>query len=105
MGAALLCWYNTPEKVEYLFGLGQVSLLAWPLDDKYEEADGLYTKPIGRPHYWTDSEQKIFGKSHLLTMCIFMILTRDGIMYTQEFTTLRFLWKLYGNILRALVSI
>lgn len=62
VGAALLCWYNTPQKVEYLFGLGQVSLLAWPLDNEYEEAEGLYTKPIGRPHYWTDSERTIFGK-------------------------------------------
>ena len=62
VGAALLCWYNTPEMVEYLFGLGQVSFLARPLDGNYDGDDKLYTKPIGRPHYWTDSEQKIFGK-------------------------------------------
>ena len=36
VGRTLLTYYNTPEMVEYLFGLGQVSVLARPLNGEYE---------------------------------------------------------------------
>lgn len=62
VGRTLLTYYNTPEMVEYLFGLGQVSVLARPLNGEYEYNETWHTTPTGKPHYWTDSEQRIYEK-------------------------------------------
>lgn len=60
VGVPLLKWYNTPEMVDYLFGLGQLSCLAAPLTGEYEWDEIWHTTPIGRPHFWADSEQGIY---------------------------------------------
>lgn len=58
VGVVLLTDYNTPEKVEYLFGLGQLSSIWHPKTELTN--DEIRTKPTGKPHYLTDSEEKIF---------------------------------------------
>ncbi len=61
-GRRLLQWYDTPDKVEYLFSLGQVSRLGIP----GSENGGfiiMETHDItGTPHYLGLSEQEIFSK-------------------------------------------
>ena len=69
VGAYLLAYYDTPEMVEYLFGLGQLSRISRPkselTDDKYP------TAPIGKPHYLTDSEDKILRQIHFVDYAYF----------------------------------
>lgn len=59
-GISLLKWYNDPEMVEYLFGLGQLRSLWYP----HSEVEGsLYkTIPTGDPHWLGVSELEIFSK-------------------------------------------
>lgn len=59
-GSILQEYYNTPELVEYLFGLGQLSLLFTPYSEK--ENDRLRNTPTGKPHWVGQSEREIFSK-------------------------------------------
>lgn len=59
VGARLLRWYDSPEMVEYLFGLGQLRNLWEP---RSEEGPALYrTFPTGMPHWVSQSERSIFS--------------------------------------------
>lgn len=60
VGLMLLEWYNTPEMVEYLFGLGQVSMLWAPHSE--EGTDRIKTRLTGQPHWVDPSERSIFSK-------------------------------------------
>ena len=60
LGSILLEYYNTPELVEYLFGLGQLSLLYTPYSEK--ENVWLRNTPTGKPHWVGQSEREIFSK-------------------------------------------
>lgn len=62
VGQRLLRWYDTPELVEYLFGLGELMFIGEPGSEK--ENMGLeYTHALtDRPHYLGASERDIFSK-------------------------------------------
>ena len=60
VGALLLEEYNTPERVEYLFSLGQLSHLFLPHSEK--TTHWLRTSPTGRPHWVDNTERKIFSR-------------------------------------------
>ena len=60
VGARLLEWYNTPDMVEYLFGLGQLRHLWAPYS---ERSTALFrTNPTGEAHWVDPSERWIFSK-------------------------------------------
>ena len=61
VGRKLLDWYNTPDMVEYLFGLGQLERLVNPLTDEYQHW-WYHTEPTGEPHYLGSSEDDIFSQ-------------------------------------------
>lgn len=61
VGARLLAWYNTPEMVEYLFGLGQLRHL-WRPGSEEQNSIGFRTLPTGSPHWTGTSEQEIFSR-------------------------------------------
>lgn len=69
VGAFLLADYNSPEMVEYLFGLGQLSRIWHPQSEL--TSDEFRTRPTGRPHYLTDSEDKIFRQIHFVDYAYF----------------------------------
>ncbi len=62
VGSRLLVWYKDPEKVEYLFGLGQLKRLGKP----YSECGGvprvLTHQRIHELHWLGRSEREIFGR-------------------------------------------
>ena len=62
VGSRLLAWYKDPEKVEYLFGLGQLKRLGKP----YSECGGmpgiLTHQRICEPHWLGGSEREIFDR-------------------------------------------
>lgn len=61
VGARLLTWYNTPDEVEYLFGLGQLKHLWKPHSEEYA-SDVYRTVQDGIPHWVAPSERWIFSK-------------------------------------------
>lgn len=62
VGQRLLAWYDTPELVEYLFGLGELMFIGKPGSEK-ENMGFSYTHALtGRPHYLGTSEKEIFSK-------------------------------------------
>ena len=61
VGAKLLTWYDTPEMVEYLFGLGQLRQLGEPYSEEHT-SDIFRTERNGTPHWVGSSEQQIFSK-------------------------------------------
>lgn len=62
VGNKLLAWYDTPELVDYLFGLGQLMFIGKPNSEK-ENMGFLYTHALtGRPHNIGTSERQIFSK-------------------------------------------
>lgn len=61
VGARLLEWYDTPEMVEYLFGLGQLKHLWEPHSEEYMGSE-ICTVPDGMPHWVSPSEHSIFSK-------------------------------------------
>ena len=62
VGARLLSWYDDPEKVEYLFGLGQMRLIGKPGSENGGEP-WVYTHvPDGMPHWLGQTEREIFGR-------------------------------------------
>ena len=57
VGARLLSWYDDPEKVEYLFGLGQMRLIGKPGSENGGEP-WVYTHvPDGMPHWLGQTER------------------------------------------------
>lgn len=60
VGNRLLTWYNTPDMVEYLFGLGQLRHLWKPYSEK--SAAAVRTERSGEPHWVSPSERYIFSK-------------------------------------------
>ena len=60
VGLRLFAWYNEPDMVEYLFGLGQLR----HLDEPYSERTGrwLRTYPTGEPHWLGTTEREIFSQ-------------------------------------------
>ena len=60
VGALLMEEYNTPERVKYLFGLGQLSHLFLPHSE--ETTHWLRTSPTGQSHWVDDTERKIFSR-------------------------------------------
>jgi len=60
VGLRLLHWYNDPNAVEYLFGLGQLRHLWEPHS---ETTDFIFrTEPDGTPHWVGTSERSIFSR-------------------------------------------
>lgn len=60
VGSNLLEWYNTPEMVEYLFGLGELMLLCEPHS---ENTSSIFrTRPTGVPHNLGLTEREIFSR-------------------------------------------
>ncbi len=57
VGLRLLAWYDDPEMVEYLFGLGQLSTLGQP-----GSGQGGSSVLTGRPHYLGTTEREIFSR-------------------------------------------
>lgn len=61
-GTRLLAWYDDPDKVDYLFGLGQTSLIGKPGSEK-GGCGILYTHRLDNTPCWLGkSEQEIFSK-------------------------------------------
>ena len=60
LGAKLLEWYNRPYLVRYLFSLGEVRFLQWPLSEWLDDTRWK-TTPIGISHKIGSSEQEIFS--------------------------------------------
>ena len=60
VGAMLSEEYNTPKRVDYLFGLGQLSHLFLPYSEKTTHC--LRTSPTGKPHWVDDTERRIFSR-------------------------------------------
>ena len=60
MGDILCTYYDTPELVDYLFGLGQMELIAAP----HSEDGGCWyrNRPTGAPHWIVQSEDEIFDR-------------------------------------------
>lgn len=69
LGAQLLYWYDNMEMVDYLFSLGQLSLLGAP----YSEHGGrtFRNRPTGEPHWVGESEREIFSKIAFVDMGYF----------------------------------
>ena len=62
VGARLLKWYNNPDKVEYLFGLGQMKAIGKP-GSEYGGAALFFTNVLtNEPHWLGKSEREIFSK-------------------------------------------
>lgn len=62
VGNKLLCYYNEPELVEYLFGLGQMRHIGKPYSEKGGESIIHTNDMAGEPHYLGRSEREIFSK-------------------------------------------
>lgn len=62
VGSRLLNWYNNPEKVEYLFDLGQLANLGKPGSENNNESLVLTHQLTGEPHWLGKSERTIFSK-------------------------------------------
>lgn len=62
VGGMLLCWYDDPQMVEYLFGLGQMRYIGKPESENGGEAMIDTHIPEGRPHWLGKSEREIFSK-------------------------------------------
>lgn len=60
VGTRLWMYYNTPEMVEYLFGLGQLRQLCKPGSEN--SADPFRTTPTGQPHWVGTSELDIYNR-------------------------------------------
>ncbi|MBR1853004.1 MAG: hypothetical protein IJ794_07665 [Lachnospiraceae bacterium] len=62
VGSRLLQWYNNPEKVEYLFELGQLKLLGKPDSERGGMAWFLTHQRTGEPHWKGETEREIFSR-------------------------------------------
>lgn len=59
----LLKWYDSPDMVEYLFGLGQLRFLGAPGSENGGYSFMLTTNPFDSPHYLGTTERGIFRKT------------------------------------------
>lgn len=71
VGARLLLWYQKPEDVDYLFSLGQTSLIG-----KVGSEKGGFSKfethhLTGTPFWLDNTEKKIFSKIAFIDYCYF----------------------------------
>lgn len=79
-GNTLLNYYDDPDLVEYLFGLGQVSSLWEPYS---EETDRVFkTRPTGQAHWVGNSERWMFSKIAFIDYGYFY--DSDNIWYYVE---------------------
>ena len=62
VGIRLLAWYDDPEKVEYLFGLGEFRHLGKPGSEKGGYQWNYTTELTGNPHSLGLTEREIFSK-------------------------------------------
>jgi hypothetical protein len=62
VGLRLLSWYDDPKLMDYLFGLGQLSLIGKPGSEKGGERMILTHQTTGTPHWVDPSERWIFSK-------------------------------------------
>ena len=62
VGNRLLCWYDDPKLVEYLFGLGQMKFIGKPESEKGGESWMFTNVPDGMPHWLGKSEREIFSQ-------------------------------------------
>lgn len=61
-GIRLLAWYDDPQRVEYLFGLGELSLIGKPGSEK-GGCSWIYTHGLtGHPHMLDTTERMIFSQ-------------------------------------------
>lgn len=62
VGLRLLAWYDDPEQIEYLFGLGELALIGKPGSEDGGDRWYYTHKPIGYPHSLGTTERQIFSK-------------------------------------------
>ncbi|MDO4805075.1 MAG: hypothetical protein Q4A32_09690 [Lachnospiraceae bacterium] len=62
VGARLLSWYDDPQKVEYLFGFGQMRIIGKPGSENGGESWFHTHEPDGMPHWIGKSEREIFSR-------------------------------------------
>lgn len=63
VGARLLKYYQDPDAIEYLFGLGQLRRLGVPYNEiNHTYSDYLTNVPANSPHYLGTTENEIFSK-------------------------------------------
>lgn len=62
VGSRLLTWYNDPEKVEYLFSLGQLGLIGKPGSENGGESWFFTHQPDGTPHWIDNTERMMFSQ-------------------------------------------
>ncbi len=62
VGNRLLCYYDEPELVEYLFSLGQMRYIGKPYSEKGGESIFYTNEMSGEPHYLGKSEREIFSR-------------------------------------------
>lgn len=61
-GIRLLSWYDDPERVEYLFGLGELRLIGKPGSENGGYEWFNTHEPTGYPHSLGTTERDIFSK-------------------------------------------
>lgn len=69
LGAQLLYWYDSREMVDYLFDLGQLSLVGEPYSEHGSRT--FRNRPTGEPHWVGESEREIFSKIAFVDMGYF----------------------------------
>lgn len=62
VGGRLLLWYDDLDRVEYLFGLGQLGLIGAPGSENGGFSWMMTHDLTGRPHYFGANEDEIFSK-------------------------------------------
>ena len=62
VGTRLLAWYQSPERVEYLFGLGELSLLGMPGSEGHYPRSLYSHRATGRPHNLGKTVREIFSR-------------------------------------------
>ncbi len=69
-GERLLEWYNDPDIMDYLFGLGQLSLIGKPGSERGGEPFMYSNIPTGEPHYVGRDETDPFH-NYFMDYCYF----------------------------------
>lgn len=62
VGLRLLAWYDDPEKIEYLFGLGELTVIGKPGSENGGFEWYNTHNPTGCPHSLGTTEREIFSK-------------------------------------------
>ncbi len=61
-GLRLLKWYDNPDIIEYLFGIGEMKFIGAPGSEKGGRPFIETTRPAGCPHNLSTTEREIFSK-------------------------------------------